>query len=170
MTNTDFTARCMAGKALDDVAGKQEKLTVEQLAAVNSGITLADVEQIQTNKNNISLEDISSSIVMSTGYYCASDSRLYKQGKHIFGKIYVYSKDGNNNITTLPTVLTAVATLPYKPNVPVITNGFCCIDLYRIDNLGYVYINPSTGVLNIRDNSSPSSNKYMNIDIDFVIS
>lgn len=126
--------------------------------------------QVKANENNISLEDISSSIVMSTGYYCASDSRLYKQGKHIFGKIYVYGKDDNNNITTIPTVLTAVATLPYKPNVPVISNGFCCLDLYRIDNLGYVYINPSTGVLNIRDNSSPSSNKYMNIDIDFVTS
>lgn len=87
MTNTDFTARCMAGKAIEDIAGKQDiitdidtiragaaagatavqpsdmtaalaakqdALTAEQLAAVNSGITSADVEQIETNKNNIS--------------------------------------------------------------------------------------------------------------------
>lgn len=86
MTNADFTARCMAGKALDDIAGKQDviadldtirsgaaagatavqpatmeialtakqdTLTAEQLAAVNSGITVTDVEQIETNKNNI---------------------------------------------------------------------------------------------------------------------
>lgn len=87
MTNTDFTARCMAGKAIEDIAGKQDTitdldtiragaaagatavqpadmtealaakqdvLTTEQLAAVNSGVTSTDVEQIQTNKNNIS--------------------------------------------------------------------------------------------------------------------
>ena len=55
MMNTDFTARCIAGKAIEDIAGKQDTLTAEQLAAVNSGITSADVEQIETNKNNILL-------------------------------------------------------------------------------------------------------------------
>ena len=54
MTNTGFTARCMAGKAIEDIAGKQVTLNTEQLAAVNSGITSTDVEQIETNKNNIS--------------------------------------------------------------------------------------------------------------------
>jgi hypothetical protein len=89
MTNTDFTARCIAGKALEDVAGKQnvitdldtiragaaagatavqpvdmttalaakqDTLTTAQLAAVNSGITSTDAEQIETNKNNILLK------------------------------------------------------------------------------------------------------------------
>lgn len=54
MVNTDFTARCIAGKALGDVAGKQDVLTTEQLAAVNSGIDSTKVAQIETNKNNIS--------------------------------------------------------------------------------------------------------------------
>ena len=36
------------------LAGKQDALSSEQLDAVNSGITSADVEQITTNKNNIS--------------------------------------------------------------------------------------------------------------------
>ena len=35
------------------LATKQDVLTTEQLAAVNSGITAEDVEQITTNKNNI---------------------------------------------------------------------------------------------------------------------
>lgn len=35
------------------IDGKQATLTTAQLAAVNSGITSTDVEQIQTNKNNI---------------------------------------------------------------------------------------------------------------------
>lgn len=37
------------------LALKQDALSTEQLAAVNSGITSTDVEQITTNKNNISL-------------------------------------------------------------------------------------------------------------------
>lgn len=36
-----------------DIDGKQATLTAAQLAAVNSGITSTDVEQITTNKNNI---------------------------------------------------------------------------------------------------------------------
>lgn len=36
------------------IDGKQATLTTAQLAAVNSGVTSADVEQITTNKNNIS--------------------------------------------------------------------------------------------------------------------
>ena len=35
------------------LAGKQDALSSEQLDAVNSGVTSADVEQITTNKNNI---------------------------------------------------------------------------------------------------------------------
>lgn len=38
------------------LAGKQDALSSEQLDAVNSGITSADVEQITTNKNNISTD------------------------------------------------------------------------------------------------------------------
>ena len=37
------------------IDGKQAALTTAQLAAVNSGITSTDVEQIETNKNNILL-------------------------------------------------------------------------------------------------------------------
>jgi len=48
-----ITAESEAREAADD--SKQNALTTEQLAAVNSGITSTDVTQIETNKNNISL-------------------------------------------------------------------------------------------------------------------
>lgn len=63
----DFVARCIAGAAskvaatavqpqdmAQALSAKQDTLNPEQLAAVNSGITSADVDQIETNKNNIS--------------------------------------------------------------------------------------------------------------------
>ena len=50
-TSTNPVQNKVVKSALD---GKQASLTTEQLAAVNSGVTSADVEQITTNKNNIS--------------------------------------------------------------------------------------------------------------------
>jgi hypothetical protein len=51
-TSTNPVQNKVLKSALDS---KQSTLTTEQLAAVNSGITSTDVEQIETNKNNISL-------------------------------------------------------------------------------------------------------------------
>lgn len=51
--NSAIAAESDAREAADD--SKQNALTTEQLAAVNSGITSTDVTQIETNKNNISL-------------------------------------------------------------------------------------------------------------------
>jgi hypothetical protein len=51
-TSTNPVQNKVVKSALD---GKQATLTTAQLAAVNSGITSADVEQIETNKNNILL-------------------------------------------------------------------------------------------------------------------
>ena len=52
------------------LAGKQDALSSEQLDAVNSGITSADVEQITTNKNNI---------LLIAGHYKYDDRQLYLQ-------------------------------------------------------------------------------------------
>lgn len=64
--------------------GKQATLSAEQLAAVNSGITSTDVEQIETNKNNISLlsptdystPTVSSNITLRSG-------GIYKVGRSV---------------------------------------------------------------------------------------
>ena len=53
-TGIDFTARCIAAKALES-SGSAFEPTQTQLDAMNSGITAADVQQINTNKTNISL-------------------------------------------------------------------------------------------------------------------
>ena len=45
----------MSGNNTSSDLGIQTKLTTDQLAAVNSGITDSDVTQIETNKNNILL-------------------------------------------------------------------------------------------------------------------
>ena len=59
------------------IDGKQATLTTAQLAAVNSGITSTDVEQIETNKNNILSDNIiSTSFTWSNGYIST--------GGHIF--------------------------------------------------------------------------------------
>ena len=52
-TGIDFTARCIAAKALES-SGSAFEPTQTQLDAMNSGITAADVQQINTNKTNIS--------------------------------------------------------------------------------------------------------------------
>lgn len=44
----------MSGNNASSDLGLQTKLTTVQLTAVNSGITSSDVEQIETNKNDIS--------------------------------------------------------------------------------------------------------------------
>lgn len=44
----------MSGNNTSSELGLQTKLTTVQLTAVNSGITSSDVEQIETNKNDIS--------------------------------------------------------------------------------------------------------------------
>ena len=44
----------MSGNNTSSNLGLQTKLTTVQLTAVNSGITSSDVEQIETNKNDIS--------------------------------------------------------------------------------------------------------------------
>lgn len=52
----DGTSINSFGNVETALAQKQDALNSEQLDAVNSGITTADVTQIETNKNNISLQ------------------------------------------------------------------------------------------------------------------
>lgn len=65
------------------IDGKQATLTTAQLAAVNSGITSTDVEQIETNKNNILSDNIiSTSFTWGNGYIST--------GGHIFASSQSY--------------------------------------------------------------------------------
>lgn len=61
------------------LASKQDSLSTAQMAAVNSGITAADVSQIATNKNNISLEQAKTTGMSEGGsnYIAVGGIRLY---------------------------------------------------------------------------------------------
>ena len=83
-TSTDYAR---ADHVHPSDTSKQDTLNAAQLAAVNSGITSADVEQIESNKNNISkaltLEKgvfIQSGADLDTyttiGVYCAEDINI----------------------------------------------------------------------------------------------
>lgn len=65
------------------IDGKQATLTTEQFAAVNSGITSTDVEQITINKNNILSDNIiSTSFTWGNGYIST--------GGHVFASSQSY--------------------------------------------------------------------------------
>lgn len=86
------------------LAGKQDALSSEQLDAVNSGVTSADVEQITTNKNNILSDNIistsftwSNGYVSTGGYIFASTQSYFSQPftLHAGEKIVVRTKNKN---------------------------------------------------------------------------
>ena len=77
-TGIDFTARCIAAKALES-SGSAFEPTQTQLDAMNSGITAADVQQINTNKTNILSEQAKTSSMgtAGTGYIVVNNKRIY---------------------------------------------------------------------------------------------
>jgi hypothetical protein len=79
-TSTNPVQNKVVKSALD---GKQTSLTTAQLAAVNSGITSADVEQIEKNKNNIllsyNLDGQHNLLPLQNGVYSASTSTITVQ-------------------------------------------------------------------------------------------
>ena len=95
--------------------------TTEQLAAMNSGITSEDVEQISTNKNNISsilanidITEITDAFTIPTGFTIDNKSHVYKQGKHIFGRLIIQS---SNAYTVTPSIIVSAATYPPINNI-----------------------------------------------------
>ena len=152
--------------------GSSFEPTDEQLAAMNSGITSEDVEQIETNKNNISniqtaisIDNITSNISANTGYTIVTGmSAVYKQGKHIFGNIIV-KKDDNPYTAN---VEETIAVISNKPSAHVTT--FCGFSTseWNIKNIGYVFFSSSTG--DIKVINSTAGNTTVNIHIDYCIS
>lgn len=71
------------------IDGKQATLTTEQLAAVNSGITSTDVEQIQTNKTNI-LYNTNNGVKNLAKPYGSSDTNN--------NVTYTYNSDGTISV------------------------------------------------------------------------
>lgn len=148
---------------------KQNTLATAQLAAVNSGITSTDVEQITENENNIlsltanaAITSIISDVTMATGFTLEAQSFLYKQGKHIFGRLIISSTNAYTTSDVKPCTIGA-----YKPSPHYV--AFCGLgaDMWKIKSIGYAYISSLSGDFKVND-SGNNSNYTVNIPIDYV--
>lgn len=120
------------------------------------------VEQVATNKNNISINSIKSSITMEQGYTLVTQSTLYQQGKHIFGNLII-KKDSGNFSDTSETVFTL-------GNPPAITGMLFCgfgANEWGIESIGYAFLG-SNGAVSVKD--TKTTNTTVNIAVDYVIS
>ena len=119
------------------IALKQNALSAAQLAAVNSGIDSEKVAQIETNKNNISIVDISDKITAASGYTINSLTKLYMQGSHVFGHLIVSKNDGNFG-GAQETI--ARFSNGYRPRDVQVQGCFFGTTEYNTQYTGYAYI------------------------------
>lgn len=150
--------------------------TDAQLAAMNSGITAEDVEQIDTNKTNIStigtnvaIADITNTIVAEKGYSILDYSRLYKQGKHVFGTIVIRKNSGYfSNVENIAIATIATANAPERI---YLSAGNFSTDVWAISNIGYAFVNSAQaitqpGIIKCKDNAT--TNNHIILQIDYV--
>lgn len=148
-----------------DSSHKVSADNIDDTNTTNKFATAAQLSQIETNKNNILIEDITSTYTIETGYTLSTYSKVYKQGKHVFGLLSIKKDTG-----TIPTSQTAIATATNKPALSYVTGCFCGTSEWDISTTGYVFINPSTGAILARDTADPTTNTTFNIQVDYVIS
>ena len=111
--------------------------------------------------NNISIEDVTSDYTAATGYTINSLTKIYKQGKHIFGQLVVSIDTG-----TIPTSGTIVATTTYKPVKSLVSFCGCGTDSFNVKSIGFVTISQYTG--DITANDTVNTNSCLNMQIDYV--
>lgn len=152
------------------ITGSQAVLTGYQIAQSKQSIAATDttteafgkVEQrVQTNENNISLVDITNDFTAATGYTINSLSKIYSQGKHIFGQLVVSIDSG-----TIPTTNADIATTTYKPVKSLVSFCGCGTDGFNIKSIGFATVSQYTGGIQASDTGS--NNTYVNIQLDFV--
>lgn len=139
---------------------KQNALNQTQMNAVNSGITTADVGQINTNKNNILITDITSNFVAVTGYTITNVSKVYRQGNHVFGHLWVNKNSGNfDNLTIEHCVTNSIDKCAYAyPQ-----EGFFSNSNWKIENFGYVFITEDTKI-SVRPTVTNCNYAFIKID------
>jgi hypothetical protein len=171
MSDTMFDA--MFGAAIAGGSGGGGFTPTEtQLEAMNSGITSADVEQITTNKNNISSVNILSVVTVAEGYTLNTNySYLYRQGTRIYGNLII-SKDSD----TFGSAQVAIGNISaYTPETRVITGCRFGTSAYEVPNNGYLYINYAAaaggaqGAILVKDYVANTDNT-VNITIDYCTS
>lgn len=101
----DSTHRAVSDTEKSTWDSKQNALTSTQLSAVNSGITSADVEQITTNKNNISTitpalkECVDNGVKNKFNYDAWKDCGVFQGTKTINGNSFTMVANGDDCFT-----------------------------------------------------------------------
>lgn len=163
--NNDLFTVLLARATSGGGGGEGFTPTDEQLAAMNSGITSTDVEQISINENNILIENVTSHFTAKTGFTIQTNyTKIFKQGMHIFGKMVVKKDSGTFSNTTQEQIVET----DYKMNSQYFPCAFAD-DLYRCNYIGYCFmgISDSKGVFIVRDTVT-GSNNYVVLSIDFI--
>ena len=115
----------------------------------------------QQNENNISIEEVTSDYTAATGYTINSLTKIYKQGKHIFGQLVVSIDSG-----TIPTSGTTIATTTYKPVRSFVSFCGCGTDEFNVKSIGFVTVSQFTGTITAND--TVNTNAVINVQIDYV--
>jgi hypothetical protein len=147
--NYDSTHRAVSDAEKSAWNAKQSALTTEQLAAVNSGITSADVEQINTNASILSQTYNSADCNMSvylyqdngaidnSTYYIADQSKMHFKIRQ-FRRLLRYWKDGVEYQKYYWTSMGIIATNNSAKK------DMLTLDIPEVTNETYVKIQPIT--------------------------
>jgi hypothetical protein len=120
----------------------------------------------QQNKNNILIEDITSLLTASTGFTVNSNSKLYKQNKHIFGTIIIEKTGGN--FSTAQETIANIST--YAPLSNYFACPCFCTSLWNVQNIGYGFIARSgiAGSGDITVSDIVTTNNYVKLAVDYI--
>jgi hypothetical protein len=162
-----------------DVIDSSHKLSsdlVDDTAKTHKFATQEQLEQINTNKNNIStigtnvaIADITNTIVAEEGYSILDYSRLYKQGKHVFGTIVIRKDSGYfSNVENIAIATIATANAPERV---YLSAGNFSPDVWAVSNIGYAFVNSAQaitqpGIIKCKDNAT--TNNFIKLQVDYV--
>lgn len=108
--------------------------------------------------NEVSINDITDEFITLNSGFSLVDSKVYKQGKHIFGNIIIYYPSGY-----VQDGLENAGTLKYRPTMAVNNGCFVSASEWSVDGYGYLYMDTSLSV-----KVSVSGMTYAKINVDYV--
>lgn len=116
--------------------------------------------RVGTNENNILITDITSNFVAVTGYTITNVSKVYRQGNHVFGHLWVNKNSGNfDNLTIEHCVTNSIDKCAYAyPQ-----EGFFSNSNWKIENFGYVFITEDTKI-SVRPTVTNCNYAFIKID------
>jgi hypothetical protein len=160
--NYDSTHRAVSDTEKATWNGKQSALTSAQLAAVNSGMTSEDVEQINTNKTNIlSLMTPKKGIITWESAYTPTleNVSIRQYGNIVVGQIYAVFA---NNLPTSETTIATISGVD-KTRMHYRGIGYTSPQLYNLpsDNVN-VFISGNTGNIEITAGTNTSKTLRFN--------